>query len=123
MAAYAAFQGGIAFTARLGILFALYPLWGWIQQFLIQALVVRNLERHRFFSHPFCLVPASAVLFALVHAPYVPLMLATFGLGLAFTPIYLRWRNLWPLGLYHGWLGALFYVWVLGRDPLLEAFG
>ena len=51
------------------------------------------------------------------------LVLATALLGLVFTPIYLRWRNLWPLGLYHGWLGALCYFWVIGRDPLLEILG
>jgi hypothetical protein len=28
----------------------------------------------------------------------------------------LRRRNLWPLGIAHGVLGALFYRWVLGVD-------
>jgi hypothetical protein len=50
-------------------------------------------------------------------------MLATFGLGLVYIPLYLRYRNLWPLGFYHGWLGTLFYLWVLGRDPWVETFG
>jgi membrane protease YdiL (CAAX protease family) len=55
--------------------------------------------------------------------PEIPLMLTTFGLGLVYIPLYLRYRNLWPLGLYHGWLGTLFYLWVLGRDPWVETFG
>jgi hypothetical protein len=37
--------------------------------------------------------------------------------------IFLRWRNVWPLGICHGWLGVLFYFWVLGRDPWLEILG
>ena len=64
-----------------------------------------------------------AVLFSLVHVPDPQLMVATFVLGLAFTPIYLRWRNLWPLGVLHGWLGAFCYVWVLDRNPWQEVFG
>lgn len=50
-------------------------------------------------------------------------MAATFMMGLAFTPMYLRHRNLWPLGIYHGWLGVLTYYWVLARDPWTEMFG
>ena len=29
----------------------------------------------------------------------------------------------WPLGLYHGWLGAFAYFWILERDPWQELFG
>jgi len=38
-------------------------------------------------------------------------------------PLYFRYRNLWPLGVLHGWLGAFFYLWVLGRDMWVENFG
>jgi hypothetical protein len=58
-----------------------------------------------------------------VHLPDFRLATATFVLGLALTPIYLKWRNLWPLGIYHGLLGVLFYFWVLERDPWIEVFG
>ena len=57
------------------------------------------------------------------HVPEWPLVAATFGLGLCLVPIYLRYRNLWALGVAHGWLGTFFYLWILGRDPWLEAFG
>ena len=50
-------------------------------------------------------------------------MAATFLLGLAFAPLYLRYRNVWPLGLYHGWLGTLLYYQVLGEDPFLRVMG
>jgi hypothetical protein len=107
-------------------LLALYPVWGVIQQFLIQALVAANLmrdERGQRSIWPALL--ASACLFALAHVPNLELMAATFLLGATFTPIYLRWRNLWPLGVCHGWAGLFFYFWVQGSDPvrvLLKGF-
>ena len=120
MALVGASQGTLRFPLHAWVLMALYPIWGVVQQFLVQALLVRNLEG----SLPKCgLFLVGSCLFAIVHVPETPLMLATFGLGLVYVPLYLRHRNLWPLGLYHGWLGTLFYLWVLGRDPWVETFG
>jgi membrane protease YdiL (CAAX protease family) len=96
-------------------------VWGLVQQFLVQAMVARNLLAWTTRRSVATLV--AAALFAAVHWPDGVLMGATCLLGLAFTPMYLAFRNLWPLGLYHGWLGALTYFWVLGRDPWREAFG
>jgi CAAX prenyl protease-like protein len=105
-------------------LLLLYPIWGVIQQFLVQAMVVDNLSLiSRRTSFRWMVIILAATLFGLVHIPDVKLMAATFCLGMAFTPIYLRWRNLWPLGIYHGWLGVIFYFWVLHRDPWLEVLG
>ena len=53
---------------------------------------------------------------------YLKLVAATGLLGAVFALIYMRWRNLWPLGLYHGWLGVFYYYWILGRDPWAETF-
>lgn len=120
IAALAAARGTLEANPHLLPILLLYPLWGITQQFLVQALVARNLE-HRV---PRCwLMLLVAALFAVVHAPDLVLMGATFLLGLFFTPMYLRRRNLIPLGLYHGVLGALVYFWVLGRDPWMEVFG
>lgn len=117
-------KGGVFFHWHMLPLMLLYPIWGVIQQFLVQAMVVNNLtmisDRRGF---RWMVIILAAVLFGLVHIPDLELMAATFSLGLAFTPIYLSWRNLWALGLYHGWLGVLFYFWVLGRDPWLEVMG
>jgi membrane protease YdiL (CAAX protease family) len=120
IAAIAAARGTLDANPHLLPILLLYPLWGITQQFLVQALVARNLERRLPF---YWLVALVASLFAVVHAPDLVLMGATFLLGLAFTPMYLRRRNLIPLGLYHGILGALVYFWVLGRDPWREMFG
>ena len=117
MAGFAANHGELAVPAHAWILLAIYPIWGIIQQFLIQALVVRNLARSGLALSPAAIVLIGATLFAMAHLNNPRLLVATFGLGLVFVPLYLRYRNLWPLGLYHGWLGTLFYFWVLGHDP------
>ena len=124
LAAVGAVQGTLRWHTPMLALFLLYPLWGWIQQLLVQAMFVRNAEREvPALRPPWRIVPLAALLFGVVHFPDVKLMGATFLMGLAFTPMYLRWRNLWPLGLYHGWLGVLAYYWLLDRDPWTELFG
>lgn len=61
--------------------------------------------------------------FGSVHIPDWHLTAATTVLGAAYTGLYQRHENLWPIGLYHGVLGAEFYVWVLGRNPRQELIG
>ena len=109
-----------ALSASMLPLLIAYPIWGLIQHFLLQALVAWPLAA-RWPSRTMVVLFVS-VLFALVHWPDPFLMGATFVIALCFTPIYLRWRNLWPLGFVHGWLGVLAYYWLLGRDPWLELF-
>ena len=117
----ASVRGSLSISWHMVPLLLFYPIWGFIQQFLVQALVVGNLSRaHGVIGSWWMLTLISAVLFATVHLPDLALSFATLLLGFAFTPIYLRWRNLWPLGLYHGWLGVFMYFWVLKRDPWME---
>lgn len=124
MAVIAVSHGSALFHWHMLPLFLLYPVWGITQQFLIQGLVVRNLSRASgVVGTAWVVTTVSAALFAIVHLPDPTLAIGTFFLGLAFTPIYLKWRNLWPLGIYHGWLGVLVYFWILHRDPWLEVFG
>jgi len=109
--------GNLQFCSRVLPLLVLYPVWGVIQQFLVQGLVVRNVTMTRLGSIRPLVVIAGASLFALVHVPQIPLMVATFAMGVLFVPLYLAYHNLWPLGVFHGWLGAMFYAWVLHQDP------
>ena len=119
MALIAAQRGHLHWHWHMAVAFTLYPLWGVIQQFLVQALVAANLERlGGRVGHRASVVAICAVAFGVIHAPGREIMLATFLLGLVFTPVYLRWRNLWPLGMYHGWLGLFFYFWVQGKNPV-----
>src|SRR5262249_19674259 len=110
----------IRISSHMWILALLYPVWGLVQQLLVQAMVVRNLTP--VLSLPL-VVAIAAVLFGLVHLPDMELALATALLGGIFTLIFTRWRNVWALGICHGLLGVFFYFWVLGRDPWLEIMG
>jgi len=110
-------RGTVRVVPQMLILALLYPLWGLVQQLLVQAMVVRNLLP--VLSLPVVVVVA-AILFGLVHLPHVELALATALLGGLFTVVFARWRNVWALGVCHGVLGVFFYFWVLGRDPWLE---
>lgn len=123
MAWYGVMTGRVLWSDHMLFLLLLYPLWGMLQQFLVQALGVNNLIQV-FPRHGLLLaMPVGVILFAVVHFPNWRLMLATGLLACFFIPLYIRDRNLWPLGLYHGWLGTFFYLWVLGRDPWVSVFG
>ena len=130
------FVGGVSLMAWSGLvnhrvlwqdhilfLLLLYPLWGLLQQFLVQALGVANLMALFPKQGWMVAMPVGIVLFAIIHFPNGLLMIATGLMAGLFIPCYLRDRNLWPLGLYHGWLGTFFYLWVLGKDPWVSVFG
>ena len=124
MAWYGQAQDRVLWEGHILVLLLLYPLWGILQQFLVQALGVANLMAVFPKKGWVVAFPVGVVLFSLVHYPDGwLLMLATGVMACFFIPCYLRDRNLWPLGLYHGWLGTFFYLWVLGRDPWVDVFG
>jgi membrane protease YdiL (CAAX protease family) len=102
----------------------LYPIWGIVQQFLVIGLVAGNLQDLKG-NRPgeFVIITLTALLFGLVHYPSYWLMLGTFVLALLYGFIYLRARNVYVMGLFHGWLGGLFFYTVVGRDPFAEVFG
>jgi len=98
----------------------LYPLWGIAQQYLILGLIAGNLQdikSLKIFKPLIILI--TAILFCLVHFPNYKLMGGTFILAVVYTIVYMRYRNLWALGVIHGWLGSFFYYFVLGKDAWL----
>lgn len=110
-------RGGVTLSRNMLWTALLYPIWGILQQVLVQGVAVRNLAR----AIPGAVVVLVAgLLFGLVHLPHLALAAATATLGGVFTLVFLRHRNVWPLGVCHGLLGVLFYYWVLGRDPWWE---
>jgi len=102
----------------------LYPVWGVIQQFLVIALVAGNLQdlKQRRLND-FVIVTVTALLFGLIHYPFYWLIAGTFVLALLYGFIYLKARNVYVMGLFHGWLGGLFFYTVVDRDPFAEVFG
>ena len=113
MGSYGLSQGRLLWQGHLPVLLLLYPLWGILQQFLVQALGVANLMILFPQLGRVVALPVGVLLFSLVHyRDGWLLMLGTGVMACFFIPCYLRDRNLWPLGLYHGWLGTFFYLWV-----------
>lgn len=117
-------RGTFSLPVQLPALLLLYPVWGVVQQFLVLGIVVGNLARIPLFDrHRFILVALGSAIFGAVHFPSPLLVAGTTVLAFLYVPLYLRHRNLWPLGFVHGWVGSLFYLWVLGINPWVETFG
>jgi hypothetical protein len=117
LAGLAWWQGTLRFPPHTLLLMLAYPLWGVVQQFLALAIVVQNLERlPRLATRRTLLWLGASVLFGLAHIYDWRLVAGTIGLELVVILLYWRYRNLWPLGVLHGWMGALFYLWVLNVD-------
>ena len=118
------YQGTINITWHIIPILILYPIWGIIQQFLLIALTAGNLQDLKSYKlNKQVIILIAAVLFALVHYPYWWLITGTFILALLYGFIYLKERNIYVLGIFHGWLGGLFYYTVVDRDPFVEMFG
>ncbi len=118
------YQGTINMTWHLIPILIMYPIWGTIQQFLLISLLAGNLqdmEGKKF--NKAVIILFAAILFAAVHYPFWWLIGATFVLALFYGYVYLKARNLYVLGLFHGWLGGLFYYTVLNQDPFMDTFG
>jgi len=116
-------QGTINLTWHIIPVLVTYPIWGSIQQFLIIGLLAGNLsEFKKIKMNKGLIVLLTAIFFSLVHYPTVWLMIGTFVLALFYGYIYLKAKNIYVLGVLHGWLGALFYYTVVGQDPFADIF-
>lgn len=118
------YLGTLNMTWHIIPILLIYPVWGTIQQFLTIGLVAGNLQdmKNNRWSHK-SIILATAILFALVHYPNQWLILGTFFLAIFYAFIFLKQRNVFVLGLFHGWLGGLFFYTVVNRDPFVEVFG
>lgn len=107
-------------------IFILYPLWGVIQQFVVIGLVAGNLKSlttTKLTNWQIAFVVS--LLFTIVHYNSIPLMIYVFVMEFVFIHVYFKWKNLWSLGLYHGWASSFFLFYVLERDlwnELLKIF-
>lgn len=118
------YKGTINISWHIIPILILYPIWGVTQQFLLIALTAGNMQDLNGQKlNKGIIILLAALLFATVHYPFIWLMIATFILAIFYGWIYLSKRNIYVLGLFHGWLGGIFYYTVLERDPFLEMFG
>jgi hypothetical protein len=120
-AAYAIARQRFQFPLHVLPLLLIYPLWAVIQQFLVLGIVVGNLAKiDSLKRRPILLVLIGTLVFGGIHLPDPILTVGTTALALLYVPLFLRDRNVLPLGVVHGWIGTLFYLWVLGRDVWAE---
>lgn len=117
------YQNTINMTWHILPLLITYPIWGSIQQFITIALIAGNLKDLNCKKlNRFSIIFITAILFSVVHFPSIWLMIGTFILALFYGYVYLRVKNIYVMGLFHGWLGALFYYTVVNQDPFQEIF-
>ncbi|WP_299117524.1 CPBP family intramembrane glutamic endopeptidase [uncultured Winogradskyella sp.] len=117
------FQGTINITWHILPLLITYPIWGVIQQFLIIGLLAGNLNDSKSIKlNKHLIIIITALFFSIVHYPSYWLIIGTFILALFYGYIYLKAKNIYVLGLLHGWLGALFYYTVVNQDPFADVF-
>ncbi len=116
-------QGTLNPTWHILPLLITYPIWGTVQQFLTIGLVAGNLSTLKSIRlKKFTVILMIAAVFSIVHYPSIWLMIGTFVLALFYGYVYLKSKNLYVLGLCHGWLGALFYYTVVNQDPFADVF-
>ena len=102
---------------RILPILVLYPLWGLLQQFMIAGLIAGNLQKLESIKlRDSLIIIITSMVFALIHAPSLPLMLYVLVMEIIFLLVYFKYHNLWTLGLFHGWVSGLFLYFVLGRD-------
>lgn len=124
LAVYAVTKGHFSFPLHAFLLLLLYPIWGITQQFIVLGIVVGNLEKVRGLgTNQTLLILTGAIVFGAIHLPNLILTAGATLLALLYVPLFLRHRNIWPLGIIHDWLGSLFYLWALNQDPWLLTFG
>ncbi|GAA3587183.1 CPBP family glutamic-type intramembrane protease [Flavivirga amylovorans] len=117
------FQNTINLTWHILPLLITYPIWGSVQQFLIIGLVAGNLnDLNSKKLNKSLIIVITAFLFSIVHFPSMWLMIGTFILALFYGYVYLKVKNIYAMGIFHGWLGALFYYTVVNQDPFQDVF-
>ncbi len=114
------YQDTINATWHILPLLITYPIWGSIQQFLTIGLVAGNLYHMK--MKKTVVIVITATLFSAIHYPSIGLMIGTFILALFYGYVYLKIKNIYALGICHGWLGAIFYYTVVNQDPFQDVF-
>lgn len=115
---YGRFSGHHIQNWHILLILALYLVWGTFQQFIIVNLIVQNLTK----PGPLFTVVIGSFLFCLVHSPDVLLMTYTFFMEALFIYVFLKFRNIWALGLVHGVVATFLLYFVQHRDLWLELF-
>jgi hypothetical protein len=87
---------------------ALYCVWGLFQQYLLNGYFLNRFVK----VSPAYAPLIAAIAFSGIHTPNWFLIIVTLFAGFACAKIYLKFRNLYVLGLAHGVIGFLLYLCV-----------
>ncbi|GAB4312834.1 MAG: hypothetical protein Kow00127_03520 [Bacteroidales bacterium] len=94
----------------------LYLAWGTFQQFILVSLIVLKLLSYGRLTA----ILTGAILFSLIHTPDPLLMVYTFIMEVWFISVFIKYRNLWSLGVTHGLAGTALLYFVQNRDLWAE---
>lgn len=97
--------GGSAIRPEMLTSFLIYPVWGLIQQYAMQSFAYRRLRAG--IESPGPAATLTALLFASLHYPNLPLVISTLVGGYAWCRLFERNPNLLTLALSHGWLAVV----------------
>jgi hypothetical protein len=106
--------------SRLAAFFVYYCVWGLFQQYALNGYFVNRIAAAAAGRGERFVATLAAASFAIVHAPNWFLVGVTFGTGYLCARYYLRYRNLFPLGLAHGLLGTVLFL--AAPDDLSQHF-
>ncbi len=120
---YAFFDDRLVLSWHLLWILLLYPLWGFLQQFLMLGIILQNLlqlldER----ISRTAIYGLVAMLFSCIHYPSLFLMIFAFILEAILIAAYIKWRNLWAIGIAHGITATIVLFYVQQRDLWVELF-
>jgi hypothetical protein len=118
MIAYGVASGSARFSWNIFPIFGVYLAWAYVQQFVLEAMAARHFRT--WMPGPQTVVAVS-ILFGLSHLPDHTLAGFAALAALFWISIYLRWRNLWPLGVCHAVLGTIALYAVLGFNPSITS--
>lgn len=118
LATYRVVQGWRGLPTSSIWIFLGYPVWSAIQQFVLQGILVADLETLG--ARRGWLLTIAPLAFGAAHLPDFELAALCALAGLPWTWLFLRDRAILPLALVHSVLGTLAFYWVLERNPLQE---
>lgn len=102
------------FSLRILYMVPAYLVWGFIQQFLMMSLIAGYLRDLKL--KPLWIILITSILFSIVHCSCIGLLIITFVMAIIFTILFLKYRNIIPLAIFHGVLGTLLYYFILDID-------
>lgn len=120
---YAGLKNNLNISWHILPILLLYPLWGIIQQFLMLGIISQNLSAILNLKlNRFVVIVIVSALFSMIHYPSTILMIFTFFMEVLFISVYFKWRNLWTIGIAHGWIATFLLFYVLDRNLWVELF-